>query len=724
MKITLLTKIYISLLLVLACQGVILAQVGINTTAPQPGAMLDIESSTKGMLVPRVDIANLNTIAPITGGSTESLLVYNTNVTTGKGFYYWDGSFWVEVSGEDWKLTGNSGTDEDNDFVGTLDGQALSFRTNNIERFRVANGDQVLAMANGSAAAPFYSWNDDRTMGFWKSGTRQMDMVINGSAFFNANANTSGGSDLEWSFNPGGVDMNLRVETDNNANSLFVSGEHDNVGLGTNSPSPSSQLDMADINKGLLVNRVSLTATNNASPITSPANGLLVYNTANASSGSTVVAPGFYYWDGSNWIAMGGTGGKDWSLEGNAGTNASTNFIGTTDAVSLVVRTDDTERMYIDAAGTVGIGDTPYSNVGLRVHNASQDIGIIAETSGAGTAIQGIDSGTGNGVTAISANAWGLYGQSNASNAVSGGAVLIGAAQNNANGAWILAGQRPSDPSAQNIGVRAVSGSYTSVSPVGYPTVGMNANATDLGLYSMTEGPITSLGTLQSAYFTTNYTGPSNVADSQDPHASLAGYTTSSLAGAGPMFYGGYFYSGSTTPAYAYAGANYNGTTYKIIGNGTVSTIVDGLHENDPKKVMFAPEAPEVLFEDYGTGYLENGSAHIYIDPLFSKNIIVDQNHKLKVFIQLEGDCNGVYVTNKTAEGFLVKELQNGQSNVAFSWHIVANRKDDTGNNNLTGSKFADLRFPDAPSEMELKGAKNQLVQTDQNQSIQPKGME
>jgi hypothetical protein len=63
---------------------------------------------------------------------------------------------------------------------------------------------------------------------------------------------------------------------------------------------------------------------------------------------------------------------------------------------------------------------------------------------------------------------------------------------------------------------------------------------------------------------------------------------------------------------------------------------------------MFAPEAPEVLFEDYGVGQLINGEAITSIDPIFSNNSHVDSNHPLKVFIQLEGDCNGVYVTNKS----------------------------------------------------------------------------
>lgn len=79
------------------------SQVGINTVTPSPGSILDVESSKKGVLLPRLNITNLNTIAPVTGGATQSLLVYNTNATTGVGFHYWDviGAKWVPLSFKD-----------------------------------------------------------------------------------------------------------------------------------------------------------------------------------------------------------------------------------------------------------------------------------------------------------------------------------------------------------------------------------------------------------------------------------------------------------------------------------------------------------------------------------------------------------------------------------------------------------------------------------------------
>jgi hypothetical protein len=65
-------------------------------------------------------------------------------------------------------------------------------------------------------------------------------------------------------------------------------------------PEASALLDIDGIDKGLLIPRVSLTSTSSASPITAPANSLLVYNLATAGD----VSPGYYYWNGTTslWV--------------------------------------------------------------------------------------------------------------------------------------------------------------------------------------------------------------------------------------------------------------------------------------------------------------------------------------------------------------------------------------------------------------------------------------
>ena len=91
-------------------------------------------------------------------------------------------------------------------------------------------------------------------------------------------------------------------------------------------------------------------------------------------------------------------------------------------------------------------------------------------------------------------------------------------------------------------------------------------------------------------------------------------------------------------------------------------------------RLLYAQESPEVWFEDFGEGQLSNGRTHIELDQLFLETVTIDENHPMKVFVQLEGDCRGTFV-NKNDTGFDVLELQSGTSNAAFSYRVVAKRK-------------------------------------------------
>jgi hypothetical protein len=47
----------------------------------------------------------------------------------------------------------------------------------------------------------------------------------------------------------------------------------------------------------------------------------------------------------------------------------------------------------------------------------------------------------------------------------------------------------------------------------------------------------------------------------------------------------------------------------------------------------------------------------------------------LLVQITLTADCNGVFVAEKSATGFTVKELMGGTSSATFDWEVAAKRK-------------------------------------------------
>ena len=153
----------------------------------------------------------------------------------------------------------------------------------------------------------------------------------------------------------------------------------------------------------------------------------------------------------------------------------------------------------------------------------------------------------------------------------------------------------------------------------------------------------------------------------------------------------------------------FDGTTFfKINGTGTVSTNAIDVTDPDRRRriTLHAPEAPEILFEDYGSGRLVAGRAHVEIDPRFTGTVLVDDKHPLRVFIQLEDDENivGVVVKNKSARGFDVVERMGGRSSAAFSWHIVANRADEilpSGRLSRNADmRFEELKAPDPTQEV------------------------
>jgi len=147
------------------------------------------------------------------------------------------------------------------------------------------------------------------------------------------------------------------------------------------------------------------------------------------------------------------------------------------------------------------------------------------------------------------------------------------------------------------------------------------------------------------------------------------------------------------------------GTLYKVLGNGSVSTIVQ--KPSGEQVNMFCPEAPEILLTDYGTGKLSNGKCRIELDPIFSNNIIVDEEHPLRVFIQLKGECKGVYYNNESQSGFDVVELQQGTSDVSFCWSVVANRRDEIAQDGMLISKNQNIRFPLTDKAPEVKEMRN-----------------
>lgn len=113
------------------------SQVGIGTTIIDNSAQLELLSADKGILVPRMNESQRLAIT----SPAQGLLIYQ--IDQSQGFWFFDGTIWRPFSSAGWALEGNSGTDPAVNYVGTSDPNGLSVITNNTERLRIDETQQI-----------------------------------------------------------------------------------------------------------------------------------------------------------------------------------------------------------------------------------------------------------------------------------------------------------------------------------------------------------------------------------------------------------------------------------------------------------------------------------------------------------------------------------------------------------------------------------------------------
>jgi hypothetical protein len=153
------------------------AQTGIGTTTPNAAAKLDVNSTEKGFLPPRVALTATNVFAPVTGltgttplASAAGLLIYNT-ATAGTapnnvvpGYYYWNGTMWVNF------IASNTSTGLNND------------QTSTSYTLSAADNGKIITLSNANAITlnvPYFF------VGFncmiLQKGVGQVTLTINGT---------------------------------------------------------------------------------------------------------------------------------------------------------------------------------------------------------------------------------------------------------------------------------------------------------------------------------------------------------------------------------------------------------------------------------------------------------------------------------------------------------------------------------------------------------------
>jgi len=373
-------------------------------------------------------------------------------------------------------------------------------------------------------------------------------------------------------------------------------------GVGINNdnsnPDASAMLDVKSNNQGVLVPRIALTATTDLVTIASPATSLLIYNTATVAD----VLPGFYYFNGTAWTPIAGSGASaGWDVLGNAGTVNGTNFLGTTDAQDLDIRTNNVIRHrltqqgqleFLNTGRSVFIGEGAGANdalintqnvfVGFNAGNSNLT-GEINTASGIFSLFSNTvgDNNTANGGYSLFFNTTGAH------NTASGG----GALQNNtvgnyntANGAFSLYSNTTGEANTAS-GLNALF----------FNTTGNNNTASGTSaLYSNTTGfGNTAIGVSALRLNTTGY--------------------NNTATGFGTMFYNT---TGFGNAAYGRS-ALVNNTT----GYGNTASGSEALYRNTIGKENTASGIFSLFSNTIGNNNTANGNKALYLNTTGSDNV-------------------------------------------------------------------------------------------------------
>ncbi len=377
------------------CLNKVNAQVAINTTGANPDASagLDVNFTDKGLLIPRVALTQTSSALPITSPDT-SLLVYNkANVSdVTPGYYYWNGSAWVRFatgSGSvGWLLTGNAGTVDGTNFLGTTDNIPLTFKVNNQRAGRISSDVTLGEVFYGYQTGNVNTGNRNTFMGY-QAGTSNTSGSYNTALGYlalyqnttgeyntaigqqtlrnnNGNRNTAVGMEaliynISGNYNTSVGTFSTYNNNTGNCNtavgyySLYGTTATGNTSLGYQAGDANTSGTYntfigydADANVGTYTNS---TAIGNGTTITA-SNQVVIGNTnitglkiGGGSLGTSSNSANLYY-DPSTGIVYRSTavaGGSGWLLTGNASTIDGTNFIGTTDNVPFNFKINNTK---------------------------------------------------------------------------------------------------------------------------------------------------------------------------------------------------------------------------------------------------------------------------------------------------------------------------------------------------------------------------------------------
>lgn len=281
-SITVITQEYIQNGICFAfCPPAPFGQVGIGTTSPHGSSVLDISSTDKGLLIPRLTPVQRNAIPY----PAEGLTVYDTHT---KSFWFYDAAQWVEII---------DGTDFQKQATHMSFGQAgnvgIGLTVPPLNKLDIATQERENLDANVhptnlpvyiTGTSPSYKGLEVRNI--WAD----RGVGLEASNDLGPNIYSTGWVDnVPLTLSTKGLSsLNFRT---NNTERMRLTG-NGSLGIGTVFPDGNALLDISSTSKGILIPRMN---TAERTAISNPTTGLLVFdNTTNS----------FWYKGSSAWVEL------------------------------------------------------------------------------------------------------------------------------------------------------------------------------------------------------------------------------------------------------------------------------------------------------------------------------------------------------------------------------------------------------------------------------------
>ncbi|MGQ0739975.1 MAG: hypothetical protein ACT4OJ_13045, partial [Bacteroidota bacterium] len=90
-------NLFVAVLIFCALSAGAQVKIGDNPNTINANSLLEMESTNKGFLAPRVTLTSVTSVSPLSGTVPAGMLVYNSAGSLTYGYYYWDGSEWKKL---------------------------------------------------------------------------------------------------------------------------------------------------------------------------------------------------------------------------------------------------------------------------------------------------------------------------------------------------------------------------------------------------------------------------------------------------------------------------------------------------------------------------------------------------------------------------------------------------------------------------------------------------